>query len=212
MGFLETGQPGMFNRYAYTLNDPINLLDPDGRYCVTIDGSSSGCQVNSEVEAIVQNIRDAVGTAKTDQEAQDLQEIVDYFGASGDDNGAVINVATTLVAGAANYEPDTGIINISKTYLNDTSQNGTETLSGYVTHEGRHALDSKNGKRYSDLNSYTQYEFDAYSSQAAYHNASSKSSNGKAYYTDGKGSINWQNVAIGTTRSVDSMCDRSALC
>jgi len=30
--FLQTGEPGMFNRYAYTLNDPINKIDPDGRY------------------------------------------------------------------------------------------------------------------------------------------------------------------------------------
>ena len=29
--FLDTGQPGMFNRYTYSLNDPINRIDPDGR-------------------------------------------------------------------------------------------------------------------------------------------------------------------------------------
>ena len=32
VGFMETGQPGQFNRYAYTWNDPINRIDPDGRY------------------------------------------------------------------------------------------------------------------------------------------------------------------------------------
>ncbi|MDB2439304.1 polymorphic toxin-type HINT domain-containing protein [Hellea sp.] len=30
--FLETGEPGMFNRYAYTWNDPINATDPDGEF------------------------------------------------------------------------------------------------------------------------------------------------------------------------------------
>ena len=29
--FLQTGNPSYFNRYAYTLNDPINLIDPDGQ-------------------------------------------------------------------------------------------------------------------------------------------------------------------------------------
>ena len=28
---MDTGNPAMFNRYAYTENDPVNMLDPDGR-------------------------------------------------------------------------------------------------------------------------------------------------------------------------------------
>ena len=28
--FMDTGNPGMFNRYAYTFNDPVNMVDPDG--------------------------------------------------------------------------------------------------------------------------------------------------------------------------------------
>lgn len=28
--FLDTGNPNFFNRYAYTVNDPINMIDPDG--------------------------------------------------------------------------------------------------------------------------------------------------------------------------------------
>lgn len=32
--FMETGKPGMFNRYAYTLNDPVNKVDPDGETLV----------------------------------------------------------------------------------------------------------------------------------------------------------------------------------
>jgi hypothetical protein len=29
VGF-ASGGPGYFNRYAYTMNDPVNLVDPDG--------------------------------------------------------------------------------------------------------------------------------------------------------------------------------------
>ena len=28
--FLDNGNPGYFNRYAYTMNDPLNFIDPDG--------------------------------------------------------------------------------------------------------------------------------------------------------------------------------------
>ena len=34
VGFMQTGAPQQFNRYAYTWNDPINKTDPDGRYCL----------------------------------------------------------------------------------------------------------------------------------------------------------------------------------
>jgi RHS repeat-associated protein len=29
--FMQDGRTGMFNRYSYTLNDPVNMVDPDGR-------------------------------------------------------------------------------------------------------------------------------------------------------------------------------------
>ncbi len=30
VGFMDTGNPGMFNRYAYTFNNPVNMIDPNG--------------------------------------------------------------------------------------------------------------------------------------------------------------------------------------
>jgi len=36
--FMDTGHPGMFNRYAYTINDPINMTDPDGRQFTDVRG------------------------------------------------------------------------------------------------------------------------------------------------------------------------------
>ena len=33
--FMTDGRPGMVNRYGYTLGDPLNMYDPDGRNAVT---------------------------------------------------------------------------------------------------------------------------------------------------------------------------------
>lgn len=38
--FLDTGEPGYFNRYAYVMNDPINGFDPNGMWKVTIGASA----------------------------------------------------------------------------------------------------------------------------------------------------------------------------
>ena len=32
--FMDTGNPAMFNRYAYCYDDPINCTDPDGEFGV----------------------------------------------------------------------------------------------------------------------------------------------------------------------------------
>ena len=36
VGFADTGNPQMFNRYAYTWNDPVNAVDPDGGHPVVV--------------------------------------------------------------------------------------------------------------------------------------------------------------------------------
>jgi len=33
---MDTSEPGYFNRYSYTLNDPINMLDPDGEQATSV--------------------------------------------------------------------------------------------------------------------------------------------------------------------------------
>lgn len=40
--FLDTGNPGYFNRYAYTFNNPTNLIDPSGMGAVVPCGESGG--------------------------------------------------------------------------------------------------------------------------------------------------------------------------
>ena len=67
--FLDTGNPGYFNRYAYTMNDPINGIDPDGRQVVTTEE------------------RDLVDAGKVDEFYQSRTERGDEYGPVGEEFG-----------------------------------------------------------------------------------------------------------------------------
>ena len=48
LGFMQTGEPGMFNRYAYTFNNPVNLVDPLGMAPSSIKDEIAGRERISE--------------------------------------------------------------------------------------------------------------------------------------------------------------------
>ncbi|MEP1230386.1 MAG: RHS repeat-associated core domain-containing protein [Litorimonas sp.] len=89
VGFLETGDPRYFNRYAYTANDPINLIDPTGE-CFASRLRSCAEQAGKTFGKFAVSISRGVQAAQRDPESFKVGVGNGIFnGASDTVNGAV---------------------------------------------------------------------------------------------------------------------------
>jgi len=61
VGFLDTGEPGYFNRYSYTLNDPVNRADPDGEKSYLVSRPLNGPPGIVANHMFVVNVHDQTG-------------------------------------------------------------------------------------------------------------------------------------------------------
>ena len=87
--FLDTGEPAYFNRYSYTANDPVNLIDPNGE-CFASRLSSCAEQLESTFRKVSTYVTVGIKEAQNDPEGFEVgvgNGIAN--GASGTINGAV---------------------------------------------------------------------------------------------------------------------------
>ena len=54
VGFAETGDLGMVNRYSYGFNDPVNMWDPDGRMPLTCPGCGLSRFLSKNINSVGQ--------------------------------------------------------------------------------------------------------------------------------------------------------------
>ncbi len=164
--FLQTDPVGSkddLNLYAYVGGDPLNRTDPTGLYKC----GDQPCPV--EIDTAVSDIALAAANTKNSQERSSLQELVTFFGKSGEDNGVNFQVGGNYEGATATAETDANgnvTIRISEKFLKGA---GNELLglrasaAGVIGHEGRHGIDGRrNGGDPRTVEQARQTELNAY--------------------------------------------------
>jgi hypothetical protein len=169
--------PQTWNRYSYTLNNPLALIDPSGLY--VFDSSVSEEQrkkFNAGLTQAKTNLERIAATyGPNSKEYNQAKRAVDVYGAEGVKNGVKIYASQngpdggTQVAGVAGRKTaqnptgqDIRITFNSKSFDSDFSEG--------IGHEGSHAADGsdwvKSGFASNKNPSEYQYEVDGYTVQS----------------------------------------------
>ena len=170
--------PQSWNRYSYTLNNPLALIDPSGLY--VFDSSVSEEQrkkFNAGLTQAKANLEKIAGTyGPNSKEYNQAKRAVDVYGAEGVKNGVTIFASKS---GEDGYTQVAGVAG-AKTKDNPTRQNihitfnaeslNSDFLSEGIGHEGSHAADGsdwvKSGFAANKNPAEYQFEVDGYTVQS----------------------------------------------
>lgn len=174
----DTDDPQTWNRYAYSLNNPLKFIDPLGLY--VFDKSVSGEERKkfnaglTQARQNLQKIGQVYGTGS--KEYQKAERALNSYGAEGVKNGVTIFANEGAGSGRTQVAGVAGL----KTKDNPTGQNirvafdpeafSTNTFGDLVGHEGSHVADGSDWVKSGFANSAnpTEYqtEVDGYTVQS----------------------------------------------
>lgn len=172
----EPEDPQMWNRYSYTLNNPLKYVDPLGLY---VFDSSVTEEQRKQFRAGFEKAKEQLKQFKEgSEEFKKIKRALDVYGEEGVKNG--VSVYTGSVPGAAVDGTRVAGVAGAKTADNPTGQDiritfeagqyQSSALAADVAHEGSHAADGSEwvASRFANSKNPTTYqtEFKAYTVMA----------------------------------------------
>lgn len=144
--------PQTWNRYAYTLNNPLNLTDPTGLYdvanhCPQGDEHCLYMQAEhaKELKKALTNLAKQVASMKNGTEKTRLENALKALGTEGDHNGVAVTFGPTKGGGAGETDPiyneKTNTYSSFKLTLDPNHMNGINDYAIDAAHEGTHISD-----------------------------------------------------------------------
>jgi len=146
---LNSGQPSnpqTWNRYAYTLNNPLTIVDPTGLYNLTntcaLDETFTACTVQFQKDAqqlkdSVSDLQDAADKEKDPKKKARLEASLDSLGTENDGNNVTVafGPAGSGSETKAVLDPKTGDLSFNVTFASGNAQ------AIAAAHEGTHIAD-----------------------------------------------------------------------
>ncbi len=135
MASARVGNPQSWNRYSYSLNNPLRFTDPTGMY--TCEGTKDQCGQFERSRAAILKSKDA-----------DAIRGANAYGKANTDNGVVVRFADqlndrggTVKATDTGIRPDPSDPNRFQATLAVTIQSGNIGNQETIAHEGSHVAD-----------------------------------------------------------------------
>jgi RHS repeat-associated protein len=175
----EIQVPQTWNRYAYSLNNPLLYTDPSGFF---VYGKNVNDEQKKQFEVALKQAKEYLSKiadeyGKNSSEYKKVERSLSAYGNSGEDNGVVVTASDRVGAGQTTLDRKTITVAFNPNQFGNES-----SLVPLIGHEGSHVADAQKYLATGENPSNYQFEYDGHFVQSVLGEAIAKQGNFVNYY------------------------------